>query len=138
MRGRNPARILLPSYRAPVPDAPPPPRLQADQTRLQLIRRIRDFADDWQDPMHTEGRPAAATERWAQAARLHEFASQLVQHRENLETLEKPEVIVLAICCARVIPDDFTTALLVYARDVVFVEADDLKIPDGLLRAFRL
>lgn len=138
MRGREPARVPLRIYPAVVPDPPPPPPIRSDRTRAELVRRIRDFADQWQDPSHTGGRdPALAAERWAQAARLHEFASRLVQHRENLEALEKAEMIVLVTCCARMSPDDFTRTVIEYAREVVYVDADDLRIPGGLLRAFR-
>lgn len=138
MRGLETPRLTLSTYAARVPEPPPPPTIESDQTRNELVRRIRDFADDWQNPRRTAGRdPALAAERGEQAARLHVFASQLVQHHEDLATLEKPEMIVLVLCCARMPADAFARAVMDYARDVACVDADDLDIPAGLLRAFQ-
>jgi hypothetical protein len=137
MRGTT-SRALLPTYPAPVRAAPPPPILRSDRTRADLVRRIREFADEWQDTRHTAaGDPALAAEREELAERLHAFATQLVRRREHIETLPKPEMIVLVLSAVRVPADDFTSAIAEYARDVVYVEADDLKIPQGLMRAFR-
>lgn len=138
MRGAQTPRTLLPTYPARVPKPPPPPALSSDRTRAELVRRIREFADEWQDPRHTSaGNPALAAEREEQAERLHALASQLVRRREHLETLPDPEMIVLVLSAVRVPADEFTVAIAEYARDVAYIEADDLKIPQGLLRAFR-
>ena len=98
------------------------------------IRELRENYDDGkglsQEVLAKKlGTTANTVSRWETATYKPTLA--------DLEALPKPEMIVFVLSAARVPNDDFTIAIADYARDVVYVEADDLTIPQGLLRAFR-